>query len=73
MQTFLSRDTFINACIGSGALILGVVMAITGALCLHTETGTPEYIVSLRNTGLTLIALSLLWLGLTAWKELNRK
>lgn len=73
MLRSLSRESFINVCIGGGALMLGILMATTGAVCLHIETGTPEYITSLRNTGLTFIALSLLWLGLTAWKALNSK
>jgi len=53
--------------------VLGILMAVTGAVCLHSGTGTPEYIISLRNTGLTFIVLSVLWLALAIWKELNRK
>jgi len=68
---FSSRDFLITFCIGAGALALGIVMAATGAWCLHTETGTPEYVISLRNSGLTIIILSMLWLALAAWKQLN--
>lgn len=70
---FLSKELFITFCIGAGALVLGILMAATGAICLRTGTGTPEYIISLRNTGLTVIALSALWLALTVWKDLNSK
>lgn len=70
---FSSKELFITFCIGAGALVLGILMAATGAICLHTETGTPEYIISLRNTGLTVIVLSALWLALTIWKDLNIK
>jgi len=67
------KELFVTFCIGVGALVLGILMAATGGICLHTETGTPEYIVSLRNTGVTFIALSALWLTLTLWKNLNSK
>lgn len=70
---FSSKEILVTFCIGAGALVVGILMAATGAICLHTETGTPEYIISLRNTGLTFIALSGLWLALTFWKDMNSK
>ncbi len=70
---FASKELLITFCIGAGALVLGILMAATGAICLHTQTGTPEYIISLRNTGVTFIALSALWLALTIWKNANSK
>jgi len=70
---FSSKESLVTLCIGAGGLVLGILMAVTGAVCLHSGTGTPEYIISLRNTGLTFIVLSALWLALAIWKELNRK
>ena len=66
---FSSKTVLITFCIGAGVFVLGILMAATGAICLHTGTGTPEYIISLRNSGLTLIVLSALWLVLASWKE----
>lgn len=70
---FSSKESLVTLCIGTGGLVLGIAMAVTGAACLRSGTGTPEYITSLRNTGLTFIALSALWLALAIAKELNRK
>ncbi len=66
---FSSKAFLITFCIGAGGLLLGILLAATGAICLHTETGTPEYIICLRNTGVTFIVLSALWLALATWKE----
>lgn len=66
---FSSRSFLITFCIGAAALTIGILMALTGAICLKSEIGTPEYIISLRNTGLTVSILSVLWLALAIWKE----
>lgn len=66
---FSTKELRVTFYIGAGGLVLGILMAATGAICLHTKTGTPEYIISLRNTGLTFIVLSGLWLALTIWKD----
>jgi len=68
---FTSRNFLITFCIGAGALGIGIIMAATGAWGLHTDTGTPEYLISLRNSGLTIIILSMLWMALATWKQLN--
>lgn len=70
---FSSKESLVTFCIGAGGLLLGILMAVTGAVCLRTGTGAPEYIICLRNAGLTFIALSALWLALAIAKELNRK
>lgn len=73
MSTFTPKEIFVSLCIGTGALVLGIAMAITGAVCLRNGIGVPEYIISLRNTGLTFIILSILWIGLAAWRQLPLK
>jgi hypothetical protein len=69
---FSSKTFLITFCVGAGALVLGILMAATGAICLHTGTGAPEYIICLRNTGVTFIVLSALWLALATGKELGK-
>lgn len=73
MSTFTTKEILVVLFVGIGALILGILMATTGAICLSTKTGTPEYIVSLRNTGITIIVLSTLWIALAAWRKLSMK
>jgi len=59
--------------VGIGAFGLGLFMGITGDVCLEKAIGTPEYITALRNTGITISLLSMLWLGLAAYhKTLKR-
>jgi hypothetical protein len=71
MPTFTPKEIARALCIGIGGLLLGTTFTITGVVCLQKGIGTPEYIVSLRNTGWTLIALSTLWTALAAFRKLT--
>lgn len=71
MSTFTPKEIVKALWIGIAGLILGAVMTLTGIICLKKGVGTPEYIESLRNTGLTLIALSALWTLLAFFRKLT--
>ncbi len=64
MPAFTKEEISIAIGIGVAGLVLGTVMGFTGVICLEKGIGTPEYIISLRNTGWTLLALSALWSAL---------
>ncbi len=46
-------------------------MAIIGHLGLTRPFGTPEYMTSLRNAGITLSVLAVLWNALTFYRKQN--
>lgn len=69
MSPFTPKEILRALCIGIGGLLLGIIMTATGAICLGNEVGTPEYITCLRNTGWTIIALSVLWTALAAFRK----
>ncbi len=71
MPVFTKRELDIALAIGVTAGMLAFLMASIGTACLHREIGTPEYIVSLRNTGWLLIVMSILWTALAAWRRLS--
>lgn len=71
MSPFTPKEIDRALCIGIAGFVLGTIMTIIGSICLAKEIGTPEYIISLRNTGWTLIALSLLWTSLAAFRKLT--
>lgn len=71
MSPFTPKEIFRALCIGVAFFFIGVLMAAAGALCLGRGIGTPEYITCLRNTGWTLIALSVLWTSLAAFRKLT--
>jgi len=71
MAPFTPKEISRAIFIGIAALLLGIVMTSTGAICLARNVGVPEYITSLRNTGWTLIALSALWISLAMFRKLT--
>ena len=73
MSTFNERKMKGVIGVGVGALVLGLGMSIAGGICMGKSIGTPEYIVSLRNTGITMSLLSVLWLGLAASHKILKR
>lgn len=69
MPSFTKKEIHISIGIGIGAFLLGSLAAFLGARWFNNDIGTPEYTVSLRNTGYTLMVLSALWTQLAVgWR-----
>ena len=87
MPEFSDRELFIAQIAGVVAAIISIIMGITGSIMLANDTieglageilpanngGVPEYDLCLRNTGWTLLLVSLIWLGLASWHRHLRK
>ena len=71
MPSFTNRELTIAQLAGTAVLGVGLVMGISGAICLKQEVGLPEYIRGLKDTGWTLALLSGIWTGLATWRRLS--
>jgi hypothetical protein len=69
MPQFSAKEVKVLLIIGISALTLGLLMAAIGAHYLSKEIGVPEYLVSLRNSGITLACLAMLWTALAAFRK----
>ena len=69
MRAFSDRELKAVLAIGFVTVMVAALMALVGVICLDRGAGVPEYIISLRNSGITLLVLGLLWTGLAAWRK----
>ena len=69
MPQFSHKEVKILLIIGISATVLGVVMTSIGAHFLAQEVGVPEYLISLRNSGVTITVLAILWTALAAFRK----
>jgi len=69
MPQFSNKEVKILLIIGVSVIALGLIMAAIGAHFLAREIGVPEYLVSLRNSGVTVTCLALLWTSLAAFRK----
>ena len=69
MPSFSKKEIRNLLVIGVVALVLGLLMVGIGQRGLSREFGVPEYMTVLRNSGVTLATLSLLWLALALYRK----
>ncbi|MFU8779650.1 MAG: hypothetical protein ACNA71_01335 [Kiritimatiellia bacterium] len=69
MPRFSKKEVQVLLIIGIAALFLGLAMAGIGTYYLGKEVGVPEYLISLRNSGITLSCLAILWTALAAFRK----
>ncbi len=69
MPQFSKKEVKILLAIGIVALAFGLTMTAIGGHFLSKEVGVPEYLISLRNSGITLSALAILWTALAAFRN----
>lgn len=69
MPQFTRKEIHILLIIGIIAFVLGITMMFTGSHMLKQEVGAPEYVKSLRNSGVMLSVLALLWTGLAGFRK----
>jgi hypothetical protein len=69
MPQFTRKEIRILLIIGLTVLAVGVIMMLSGAYMLKNSIGAPEYVTSLRNSGVTLSILALLWTGLAGFRK----
>ena len=71
MPPFSQKEVRVLMMIGILALILGIAMTWTGKHCLASDIGVPEYLVALRNSGITLSILAVLWTTLASYRKIQ--
>ncbi len=69
MPRFSKKEIQVLLIIGAVSLAMGLLMAIIGQSGISREFGVPEYMVSLRNAGITLSLLAVLWSGLALYHQ----
>lgn len=69
MPQFSQKEIRVCLVIGIAAFITGIIMYGTGQHYLAKEVGVPEYLVSLRNAGVTVAAVALLWTALAGFRK----
>lgn len=71
MTNFSQNEIKRTKLIGYIWLGIAFLMYACGAFMLAKEIGTPEYVVSLRNAGVTLLIIGGLWTALAFLKGAN--
>lgn len=67
MPEFSDRELF-NAQIAGGiAAVISLMMGVTGKIMLANKSGVPEYDLCLKNSGWTLLLVSIIWIALASW------
>ncbi len=69
MPQFSKKETNVLLVIGVVAIVVGLAMRWIGAHFLATEVGIPEYLTALRNSGVTITCLAILWTVLAAFRK----
>ncbi len=69
MPQFSHKEVKILLIIGVAAIVLGIAMMAIGAHFLSKEIGVPEYLISLRNSGVTITCLAIVWTALAAFRK----
>ena len=69
MPQFSHKEVTILLIIGIAAFAAGLLMWSIGAHYLAKEVGVPEYLISLRNSGVTITCLAVLWTALAAFRK----
>jgi len=68
MPNFSRTELRILLITGSSVFAAGLAMAWIGSHYLAKDLGVPEYLISLRNGGITLCCLALLWMALAGFR-----
>lgn len=69
MPQFSHKEIKVLLIIGIAAMILGIAMMAIGAYYLSEDVGVPEYLTTLRNSGVTITCLAILWTALAAFRK----
>ena len=69
MPAFSRREINVLLVIGAIALLAGLLMAGIGQRNLAREVGLPEYLIVLRNAGVTIAILSAFWCALALYQK----
>lgn len=72
MPAFSDRELKHAQIGGAGATVVSLFMGILGAIFLKHGVGLPEYVTCLRNSGWTLLLLSILWFALASWRRMAK-